>query len=141
MADIAAAQYPGATLSFLFTGFTRPEYRVLDGQSYYLAGTYIAEGLLDQIQQRHLLLRVLTGGEVGLGYCHSSVEDLREAIQKRSTVLIPKLQEYRDVLELAGTMTHWSERSAKRTWETQGACGTSTAANVEELEPYMELLF
>jgi len=82
MADIAATEYPGATLWFLFTGFTRPDYRVIDGQQYYLAATYIAEGLLDQIQQNHLPLRVLSGGEVGLGYCHNSVDDLRQAIEK-----------------------------------------------------------
>jgi hypothetical protein len=114
MADSAAAEYPGATLWFLFTGFTRPEYRVVDGKPYYLAATYIAEGLLDQIELRHLPLRVLTGGEVGLGYCHSSVEDLRQAIQKRASGLAPMLQKYRGVLELAGTMTLWSDRSAKK---------------------------
>jgi hypothetical protein len=68
MADISAAEYPGASIWFLFTGFTRPEYRVIDGQPYYLAATYIVEGLLDQIQQHRLPLRVVSGGEVGLGY-------------------------------------------------------------------------
>ncbi len=62
MADAAAEEYPHATLWFLFTGFTRPEYKVIDGQAYYLAATYIAEGLLDEIQRQHLPLRVLTGG-------------------------------------------------------------------------------
>ncbi len=59
MADAAATEYQGATLWFLFTGFTRPEYKVIDGQPYYLAATYIAEGLLDRIQQKHLPLHVL----------------------------------------------------------------------------------
>ena len=141
MADIAAAEYPGATLWFLFTGFTRPEYRVIDGQPYYLAATYIVEGLLEQIQQRHLPLRVLSGGEVGLGYCHNSVDDLRQAIEKRAAGFAPLLQKYNGILELAGTMTLWSDRSAKKNWVAQGACGTSSAATVEDLIPYMELLF
>ena len=141
MADIAAAEYPGATLWFLFTGFTRPEYRVINGQPYYLAATYIAEGLLDQIQQHHLPLRVLSGGEVGLGYCHNSVDDLRQAIEKRAADFAPLLQKYNGILELAGTMTLWSDRSAKKDWVAQGACGTSSAASVEDLIPYMELLF
>jgi hypothetical protein len=141
MADIAAAEYPGATLWFLFTGFTRPEYRVINGQPYYLAATYIAEGLLDQIQQHHLPLRVLSGGEVGLGYCHNSVDDLRQAIEKRAADFAPLLQKYNGILELAGTMTLWSDRSAKKNWVAQGACGTSSAASVEDLIPYMELLF
>jgi hypothetical protein len=141
MADVAAAEYPGATLWFLFTGFTRPEYRVIEGQPYYLAATYIAEGLLDQIQRHHLPLRILSGGEVGLGYCHNSVDDLRQAIEKRAADLAPLLQKYNGILEMAGTMTLWSDRSAKKNWVAQGACGTSSAATVEDLIPYMELLF
>jgi hypothetical protein len=141
MADIAAAEYPDATLWFLFTGFTRTEYRVIDGHPYYLAATYIAEGLLDQIQQHRLPLRVVSGGEVGLGYCHNSVEDLRQAIEKRAADFEPLLQKYNGILELAGTMTLWSDRSAKKNWVAQGACGTSSAATVEDLVPYMELLF
>jgi hypothetical protein len=141
MADIAAAEYPGATLWFLFTGFTRPEYRVIEGRPYYLAATYIAEGLLLQIQRHHLPLRVMSGGEVGLGYCHNSVDDLRQAIEKRAAAFAPLLQKYNGILELAGTMTLWSDRSAKKNWVAHGACGTSSAATVEDLVPYMELLF
>lgn len=141
MADAAAAEYPGATLWFLFTGFTRPDYRVVDGKPTYLAATYIVEGLLDQVRLRHLPLRVVTGGEVGLGYCHVSLADLGQAIQKRATVLAPLLQEYHGILELAGTITLWSDRSAKRTWVAQGACGAASSDTVEDLEPYMELLF
>ena len=141
MADIAAREYPGATLWILFTGFTRPDYRIIDGQPYYLAGTYIAEGLLDQIHRNHYSLHVLPGGEVGLGYCHTSVEDLREAVEKRAEVFAPLLQKYSGILELAGTMTLWSDKAAKKNWVAQGACGASTAETVEDLVPYMELLF
>jgi hypothetical protein len=141
MADLAATEYPGATLWFLFTGFTRSDYRVIEGKPYYLAATYIAEGLLDQIEQHHLPLRVLSGGEVGLGYCHTSVDDLRQAIEKRAAAFAPLLRKYGNVLELAGTMTLWSDRSAKKNWVAQGACGSSSAATVEDLVPYMEVLF
>lgn len=141
MADLSAAEYPGASIWLLFTGYTRPEYRVIEGQPYYLAATYIAEGLLDQIQRHHLPLRVLSGGEVGLGYCHNSVDELRQAIEKRAADFAPLLRKYNGILELAGTMTLWSDRSAKRNWVAQGACGTSSAATVEDLVPYMELLF
>jgi hypothetical protein len=141
MANIAAAEYPGATLWFLFTGFTRPDYRMIGGQPYYLAATYIVEGLLDQIQQQHFALHVLSGGEVGLGYCHNSVDDLRQAIEKRAITFAPLIEKYNGILQLAGTMTLWSDRSAKKNWVAQGACGTSSAASVEDLIPYMELLF
>jgi hypothetical protein len=38
-------------------------------------------------------------------------------------------------------MTLWSDPSAKKNWVAQGACGKSSAAAVEDLVPYMELLF
>jgi hypothetical protein len=141
MADIAAVEYPRATLWFLFTGFPRTDYRVIEGHPYYLAATYIAEGLLDEIQHRHFPLRVLSGGEVGLGYCHASVDDLRQAIEKRAVAFAPLLQKYKGILELAGTMTLWSDQSAKKNWVAQGACGSSSAGTVEDLIPYMEILF
>ncbi len=78
---------------------------------------------------------------MGLGYCHNSVEDFRKSIEKRATGLAPIQKKYDGILELAGTMTLWNNRSAKRTWVANGECGTSSAATVEELEPYMELLF
>ena len=141
MADISSAEYSGSSIWFLFTGFTRPERKGADSRPYELAATYIVEGLLDQIQQHHLPLRVLAGGEVGLGYCHASVDDLRQAIEKRAADFAPFLRRYSGILELAGTMTLWSDRSAKKNWVAQGACGKSSADAVEDLIPYMELLF
>jgi hypothetical protein len=141
MADISSAEYSGASIWFLFTGFTRPERSTPDARPYDLAATYIVEGLLDQVQQHHLPLRVLSGGEVGLGYCHTSVDDLRQAIEKRAADFAPLLRKYNGILELAGTMTLWSDRSAKKNWVAQGACGKSSADTVEDLVPNMELLF
>jgi hypothetical protein len=141
LADAAGNEYPGATLWFLFTGFTQPEYKIIEGQAHYLAATYVVEGLLDEIQRRRLPLHVLSGGEVGLGYCHNSVEDLRQGITKRAADFAPTLQKYPGILELAGTMTLWSDPQAKKNWVAKGACGTSSATTVEDLEPYMELLF
>ncbi len=141
MADISSAEYSGSSIWFFFTGFTRPERTVADSRPYELAATYIVEGLLDQIQRRHLPLRVLAGGEVGLGYCHASVDDLRQAIEKRAADFAPFLRQYSRILELTGTMTLWSDRPAKKNWVAQGACGKSIAETVEDLIPYMELLF
>ena len=141
MADISSAEYSGASIWFLFTGFTRSAHKAADGQPYDLDATYIVEGLLDQIKLHHFPLRVLSGGEVGLGYCHTSVDDLRHAIEKRAADFAPLLGKYNGILELAGTMTLWSDRLAKKNWVVQGACGASSAGTVEDLIPYMELLF
>jgi hypothetical protein len=140
MADAAAAQYPDATLWFLFTGLTHPDYKVVRDQSYYPSPSYIAMGLLDEIQGKHLKLRVLTGGEGSLGYCHLSIAEFQEKIRDRHDRMAMALQKYQSSLELAGTMTLWSDSSAKKGWVKDYPCGSASAAAVEDLQPYLELL-
>ena len=140
MADIAAERFPDATLWFLFTGFGYPAFKTIENQPYYPSPTYIAMGLLDEIQKKNYRLKVISGGEGSLAYCHSSVEQFREAIEKRAAKFAPQLSKYAGILELSGTMTLWSEPSAKKGFLSEGDCGTATAATVEDLEPYVELL-
>jgi hypothetical protein len=139
MADIASEQYPDAALWFLFTGFTHPTYKTIDGQPYYPSPTYIAMGLLDEIQQKHFSLKVFSGGEGSLAYCHDSLEQLRDKIQDRKSKFDPQLKKYQDILELAGTMTLYSGRSEMRDWVKKD-CSNSTASSLEELQPFLELL-
>lgn len=140
MADAAAVQYPNAILWFMFTGMGYPEYKVVAGRSYYPSPAYISMGLLDEIKTKQLPLEVISGGEGSLGYCHDSTQQFQDAIRKRSAVFAAHLQKYQGILELGGTMTLWSDRSQKTGWVKDGACGTSSAATVEELQPYLELL-
>ena len=140
MARIADETYPGAVLWFLFTGFTHPGYKTYDGVPYYPSPTYVAMGLLDELQGKRLRVRVLTGGEGSLAYCHENLQQLQTAILKRQEDLADTLRRYRDVLEMAGTLTLWSDRSAARGWVNEGACKDATARSVEELQPYLELL-
>jgi len=135
MADVAAQEYPGATLWFLFTGFTHAGYKTYDNVGYYPSPTYIAMGLLDEIALKRMHLKVLTGGEASLAYCHDTLEDFRSAITKRDSDLKLTLEKYKGVLEMAGTMTLWSDRAANQ------VCKTASAGSVEELQPYLELLF
>lgn len=140
MADSAAAQYPDATLWFLFTGLTHPDYKVVGQQSYYPSPAYIAMGLLDEIQTKHMQLRVLTGGEGSLGYCHLSIAEFREKIRDRGERMATRLRKYAGTLELAGTLTLWREPAAKKAWMKEYPCGSAAASTVEELQPYLELL-
>ena len=139
MADIAEEQYPEATLWFLVSGFTHTGYKTIDGVPYYPSPTYVAIGLLDEIQDHHLHLKVLSGGEGSLAYCHDSIEQFRNAIKDRATKFQPQLQKYQGVLELAGTMTLYSDRSQMTDWVKKD-CSSSSAASLEELQPYLELL-
>jgi hypothetical protein len=136
MADAAAAQYPDATLWFLFTGFTHPGYTTPDGQHLFLSSTYISIGLLDEIQKRHLHLKVLSGGESGLGYCHPSVDQFRNQIRERAAGFAPELQKYAGTLDLAGTMALLGDRLPGHARD----CDDSSASTIEDLEPYLELL-
>lgn len=140
MADIAAAQYPDAMIWFFFTGLGDPGYKVIEKQPYYLSSAYIAMGLLDEIKKQHFHLRVLDGGEVGLGYCHPSVQQFQDQIWRRADSFRPQLQKYAGILEVGGTMTLWSDLGAKEGWLKEGDCGTSSARNLEELQPYLELI-
>ena len=140
MADVAAVQYPDATIWLLFTGLAHPGYKTPDNQHYYLSPAYVAMGLLDEIQKRNFSLKVLSGGEVGLGYCHSSLGQFREQITERAAGFAPYLKKYAGILELGGTMTVWSEAVAKRGWMKEGDCGACPAATVEDLQPYLDLL-
>jgi hypothetical protein len=139
MANLAAQQFPHATLWFAFTGFTHAGYKLIDNQPYYPSPTYIAMGLLDEIKNEHLPLKVLAGGEGSLAYCHDSLDQFRDAIQDREAKFAPQLQTYRDALELAGTMTLYSDRSEMQDWVKKD-CSASSAQKLEDLQPYLELL-
>jgi hypothetical protein len=140
MARIAAEEYPGAAIWFLLTGLTHAGHTTYDGIAYYPSPTYIAIGLLDEIARQHLQLKIFTGGEGSLFYCHATLDELRSAILKRGSDLDSDLQKYQGILEMAGTITLWSDRAAKQGWVSEGKCQTATANNVEELQPYLELL-
>ncbi len=140
MADSAAEAYPHATVWLLFTGLTHAGYKKIEGVPYYPSPTYIAIGLLDEIRSKKLPLKVLAGGEGSIGYCHDSLGEFKQSIQKRQADLAADLQKYNGILELAGTLALWSDRAAKRDWMTEGSCKTSEADTIEDLQPYIELL-
>ncbi len=139
MAGVAAQQYPDAMLWFLFTGLGDPGY-VVDNQRYLMSTAYIVLGLLDEVQQQHFRLKVLSGGEVSLGYCHPNLQQFQNQIRQRAASFAPHLQKYTGTLELGGTMTLWSEAGAKTGWLKEGDCGVSSARTVEDLQPSLELL-
>lgn len=141
LADIASDEYPNAVLWMPFTGFSHKDFKRIDNKSYYPTPVYISLGLLQQIQSRRYGLKVISGGEGSLGYCHENLAEFRQAIEKRAEVFAPELQKYSGNLELSGTLTLWADRAGKTGFIAEGDCGKASAANIEELEPYLELLF
>jgi hypothetical protein len=140
MADLAVETYPHATIWMLFTALTHPGYKKFDGVPYYPSPAYISIGLLDEIAKKRLPLKVITGGEGSIGYCHDSLEQFKSAIQQRQSDLEAELAKYSGILELGGTLALWSDRALKKDWLNQGSCKASDADSIENLEPYIELL-
>jgi hypothetical protein len=139
MVDIAAKEYPVSTLWLLFTGYTHPGYKIIEQQPYYPSPTYIAQGILKEIQAKNLSLKVLSGGEGSLAYCHGSLTTLRQKIQDRSIKFAPMLAQFSNILELTGVLTLYSDRSELTGW-VRTDCSPSEASKLEELGPYLELL-
>jgi len=141
MADIAQEELPGAKILIFFTGLGRPGWYTEGPASYYLSSAYVAMGLLERIKQSGYRLTVISGGEVGLGYCHSSLEQMQMKIDNRFKASLPFLDDYAGILVLGGTTTLWLDEAHKTGYFTQGYCGKCPAHNVEELQPYLEKLF
>jgi len=141
LADAAAQEFPNAQLWFFFTDLGELGWKTEGGVKYYPTPGYIALGLLDRIREKHYGLRVISGGEVSLGYCTFSVEHLQRRMETRSKDFSPHLEKYGDALALGGTMILWPNRAAKTDFVGAGTCAKSDAATVEEQEPYLELLF
>ncbi|MGA2813041.1 MAG: hypothetical protein ABSG16_16690 [Candidatus Acidiferrum sp.] len=139
MADLAGAEYPDATLWFLFTGFGFQDHWTIENQRYDGVPTYIVMGMLDEIVKKQFPLKVVSGGEASLAYCHNSLQAFRDKIAARHAAFSNQLERYPGVLELGGTMALFSDRSAMRGW-VKDDCGSSDAKSVEDLQPYLEHL-
>jgi hypothetical protein len=140
LADIAGKEYPNAKLWFFFTDLGQYGWKVENNVKYYPTPAYIVLGLLDEIRDKRYPLKVISGGEVGLGYCSFSLDHLKRKIEGRARDFQPHLQSYAGALELGGTIILWPDRGAKTEFMTEGPCGKSDAATVEEQEPYLERL-
>jgi hypothetical protein len=64
---------------------------------------------------------------------------LQMKIKNRATGFAPTLTKYGGILELAGTLTLFSNESGKSGWMKE-RCTPSDASTVEELQPYLKLL-
>jgi len=140
MADAAAKEYPNGVMWFLLTDLCEYGWKVDNNVKYYPTPAYIVMGLLDEIRDKHYMLKVVSGGEVGLSYCSYSVEHLKHKIEVRANDFAPQLENYRGALELAGTMILWPDRTSKTDFMAAGVCAKSDANTVEDQQAYLEIL-
>lgn len=141
LVDIAEKEYPVATLWFLYTGLgnTTKSFEPLDRKDYRTA-SYIILGMLEYIKEKQSKIKITSGGEVSLGYCNESLEDLQERIKKREIAFETVLGSY-PYLFLGGTIAPWNSPELKTDWMLKGKCGNSKLKNINDFKPLIKLLF
>jgi hypothetical protein len=102
MAAIAGDTCADCTILFLFTAHD-------------LTVTEIVMGLLDGIQELGLKVQVIDGGEMGLGYWSSDLDDLQGKIQFREEAS-PEVFPYPGIFSLGGTIAPYLNRSGVADW-------------------------
>ena len=138
---IADETYPDATLWFLFTGlgttvrsinpFTNKEY---------LSVTYIIQGMLEYAREHSSNIRLVSGGELSLGYCYESLENLENKIRSRNADFEQPLHSYPN-LRLGGTIAPWNDTGLKKEgYFTKGTCGRSKLKNLNNFRPLIKYL-
>lgn len=141
MMDIVNVRYPSATLWFLGTGLSRTQPRWISSneKEYRRSFTYIIEGMLQRAKNLKSGVKIVSGGEITVGYCHESIEELRTTTQERNKEYAKVLQTHPN-LYLGGTIAPWLNKEAKRGWMAKGKCGKSKIENLAEFTPLITYL-
>ncbi|MBI5251273.1 MAG: hypothetical protein HY912_17430 [Desulfomonile tiedjei] len=146
LADRADGIHPRATIWFLSTSLGRQRKVSFSqinwvGKKYYATYTHIIIGMLQRAKERAMHLKFICGGEEALGYCHESIETMKEKIKKRQAVLGPFLQTYNN-LHMAGTLAPWDKVESKVGYfVTNGECRNSEFKTISDFKPAMKELF
>lgn len=141
LTDIADEVYPEATVWLLFSGLGTPERNWLPLQEKeYRTVTYIVMGMLERAAERRSNLRFVSGGEVSLGYCFLSLQDLTAKMARRSENFASFSTMYPNLI-LGGTISPWRSVQVKRDWLLRDKCGQSSLKTIEDFGPLFEKLF
>ena len=133
LADLAHDVYPGMTIWSFFTKLDQPEYR--DNST----NATIFLGMLERCREQRYTLRIIDGGEGGLGYLHPSATVLAKRIRNRWIKAKPILETYPHY-ELGGVNAPFIDRETQRAyWMFKDRIGG--LQNIEDHEPYFTLLF
>jgi tetrahydromethanopterin S-methyltransferase subunit G len=140
LTDISTEIYPEATIWFLFTGLSTPQLtKSLSTEKDYMTVTYIIRGMLERAKETNGNLQFVSGGEVSLGYCYESIDQLRSVIMERRDSFAYHLRYY-PFLHLGGTIALWHNVDLKRGYFAQGRCKKSELAEPNQFYPYIRYL-
>jgi hypothetical protein len=141
MVDIALATYPEAIIWCLSIGLAHyPKYLGLLPGHNQRTVTYIIMGMLDRAKEKEAALKIVSGGELSIGYCPQSMEDLKSLISQRENRLASFLTTYPN-LRLGAPVAPWDKPELKKGWMRKGECGTSNFKKADDFEPLMRYLF
>lgn len=129
--EIAEKEYPDAIIWFLFTHLGDPPPYWYPLFQKHMSVSHIVIGMLKEAEKRNLPLKFISGGEIGLGYCHSSISELIKKINKRKERFEPFLVNY-PKLHLGGTIAPWNNSSLKKGWMKEGECIKSKLETMED---------
>ncbi|KKR03971.1 MAG: hypothetical protein UT30_C0015G0007 [Candidatus Uhrbacteria bacterium GW2011_GWF2_39_13] len=133
MAEIVSEIYPECKILILETMLYKPF------DKYSFTPSHIILGLLKKAADKRIPLKVIDGGEVGLGYLHSSIESLKEKIAQRRQIYAPYQREYPN-LELAGCIAPFIDKENRPYWMTQSSSPQFPYSSAEEFVPMIKVL-
>ena len=142
LADITAAEYPEAILWFLYTGLGDTSGAWKNSvQFQYPTIKYIIEGLLEAGKDRKADFKIVSGGELSLGYCYETLLDMRLRVASRQVKFGDALSRFNN-LALGGTIAPWKDASLKNgSYFTRNVCGSSKMQNLDDFQPLFRHLF
>jgi len=141
LSDIAAVEYPDATIWFFFTGLgTQLFTEYFPPKKDYSSISYLVIGMLEQAKKRNLKLKFISGGEMSLGYCYKSLDDLKNRITKRDVRFKPVLSEFSNLF-LGATIAPWHKKEINSDWlKKKDSCRESELETIMDFEPLLEHL-
>jgi len=141
LADVVAEEYPEAVIWSLFTGLSKSDWYTVNGQPLYLLHAYLFQGFLQRAAERNTPLRLVSGGELTVGYYSPSREALREKIAARAQRYRLALQQADGRLVLGGTITVWDDDRKLTGWAREAAGAAPPYKCFADFQPLLRELF
>ena len=137
--QIVSEENPDIIIWFLFTHLADPPPSWYPSEEKYMSVSYIVESMLSEAKMMKLPMKFIDGGQVGLGYCYLSLDDMREKILRRQERFNPILLRYPS-LYLGGTIAPWNDIAVKKGWMTEKICAESGLKTMSEFVPLIRTL-
>ena len=131
LVDITEEVYPSCHIVTMFTGlYMRPEH--------WSTTAYIHLGIMQRAKDLGSRQMLIDGGELGVGYLHTSFSALQERIFNRWLETRDLLAEYPNY-ELGGVLAPYVKRAERTYWATENRIGPEQTA--EDFVPHFRELF